>query len=138
MRASLRKGRDHVQTLEAQVPACAGQDDAQEGAAMTATAWYEPWSPTVGQRVRIRLSGECQASHTPVSDGTYGVVKAVEWFRDDPTPHPVEDPDGSDYAAALRYRGHWYDVDFEHPVPDAEEGRMIRSDLFAAIELEPA
>jgi hypothetical protein len=50
--------------------------------------YYEPWVPAVGQRVRVRLSGECRTpphpesaaarvgnvGHAPWTDGITGVV----------------------------------------------------------------
>ena len=47
---------------------------------------WEPWVPEVGQRVRIRLSGECRGqtirtgvlvSHLPQMDGRTAVVKVA-------------------------------------------------------------
>jgi hypothetical protein len=93
---------------------------------------YEPWVPSRGQRIKIRLSGECSADHTPASDGMTGTVTDISGSveEDDSAAwYPSGDPDVD------AYRWHWYAVDFDHPV----RGRhyMIRSDIFAAIEVEP-
>jgi hypothetical protein len=90
---------------------------------------YEPWKPAVGQRVRIRVSPECQADHTWM-DGVSGVVAEVEWSAD-LGPDPIcNDP------AADGYRGHWYMVDLDTPIDHPAEHRPIVADLFAAVEME--
>lgn len=92
---------------------------------MTAELW-EPRSFSVGQRVRVRLSGECRfcaevmrLQHGWHFDGMTGTVVPTK-----PT-----------YAASNRENGHVIAV-----VPDSEwiEGTGIRDvALFAGVELEP-
>jgi len=40
---------------------------------MTAEPW-SAWELRVGDRVRVRLSGECQSFHSPSEDGMLGVI----------------------------------------------------------------
>lgn len=97
-------------------------------------AFYEPWQPKVGDRVRVRLSGECQAVciyyrragaplHKNIPDGRIGTV--VEG-------HPMIDAND----ARLHARdGHTYPVEFDDAVL-APYGFIVGSH-FAATELEP-
>lgn len=102
------------------------------------TQFWEPWTPKIGDRVRIKVSGECTFSHLgnakltkdytlldaivdgnlggPGFQGANGVVGTVVGV------YPSEDEDD----------GHPYYVN------DACGGKWDRvDDFFAAIELEP-
>lgn len=110
---------------------------------------WEPWMPTIGQRVRVRLSAECQvtaynASPPPsVSDDELREMLvsrmdvAQRYARDEwITGHP-EVIDGAkgmvtDINRALDF-GHYYRIMFDATI---EPGSFIGIDL-AAIELEP-
>jgi hypothetical protein len=89
---------------------------------------YEPWSPKVGDRVRVRLSGECRwdrdgaaeddPSHDAILDGQLGTVVEIDrpaWHR------------GHDYFVAL-------DV---CPCGEPREEGEPCCEWFAAVELEP-
>ena len=43
---------------------------------MTADVW-EPYSLEEGQRVRVRLSGECRQYHEPEEDGATGYIDSI-------------------------------------------------------------
>lgn len=105
--------------------------------------YWQPWTPRVGQRVRVRLSGECAArqhhhdtdarrvtlgpgGHYATEEGREGVIVActrqlcAEWRRD-----------------------HWghgvhviYDEPFEIELADGSAAKAI-GQAYAAIELEP-
>lgn len=93
---------------------------------------YEPWRPRIGQRVRVRLSGECQfvypsgTKHFAVSDAAIGTIL---------NGLPFANCDHSDHQTAHRYC-----VVFEPPVLVEQIGtyrHWLHSQCFAAIELEP-
>ena len=94
--------------------------------------FWEPWQPEIGQRVRIRLSAECNVSwcddryrdgHPIEADGATGTV-----VKDRPDP-------------PLWGATHPYVVVFDEPIvaPLFADGResMWHGNYFAAIELEP-
>ena len=92
---------------------------------MTATpVYWEPWTPAVGDRVRVRLSAECPVTWThdaPELDGVTG------WVRETGPLH--------------HFAGHEYYVEFDRRVP-CRRGPKRLADVyygcvFAAIELEP-
>lgn len=93
---------------------------------------WAPWTPTVGTRVRIQVSPECQADHAE-SNGTTGTVVSVNWDTAIWGPEPHDDD-----PAVEAYRGHWFDVQFDAPARNPRASYPIVADLFAAIELEPA
>lgn len=83
---------------------------------MAGAAWWEPWTPTVGQRVRIRLSEECdQVGHSRQEDGVVSTIVEI-------------DPSGGGV-------GHPYAVTFDPPIVDGQIPGYVN--WFAAIELEP-
>lgn len=101
-------------------------------------AAYEPWKPRVGQRVRIRLSGECRAelpvectarfaggnlAHHPGQDGVVGTVSRPSYRI------PREN---LDYARRI---DHPYCVNYDAPLEYL--GRMWGGGNFASCELEP-
>lgn len=86
------------------------------------TDYWEPWQPAVGDRVRVRLSGECgrmesgRYVHThimPGADGHSGIVISTNAGGDQ---HP-------------------YHVRFDEPY--LAYGTLVLSNVYAAIELEP-
>lgn len=96
-----------------------------------APTFWEPYSFKVGDRVRVRLSGECyweensrwpgspfEPKHPDGEHGAAGVVLQI-WSRE------------------LIPSGHIYAVDFDHGVL-VDDDRFHHGGLFAAIELEPA
>lgn len=88
---------------------------------------WEPWEPTVGRRVRIRLSGECD-HRPPWLDGLTGWVFHVLAIGE---PAYYSNPDGSD-PIPLDVGAHRFGVVPEHP-----ENTMGAFCWLAAIELEP-
>ena len=113
-------------------------DDDEQSGIGTAVSW-RPWTPAIGQKVRIRLSGECPllraepgeketktAWHSHSEDGLLGTV-----IR--PTPGV--------WMPRMDLPGHHYLVDFRGFTPDAVhfQGCMWYSALyFASTELDPA
>lgn len=96
--------------------------------------FYEPWQPTVGQRVRVRLSGECRRKLTD------GVGKQIgrrfghhESF--DGIGGVVTSPLFASHSEPNSSQGHPYLVLFESDV--TIDGHECVGDYFAAIELEP-
>ena len=94
---------------------------------MTATpVYWEPWTPAVGDRVRVRLSAECPVTWThdaPELDGAPGYVRNI---------FPAHEWQG---------QGHNYYVAFDPPVHYPHGPKRIIMPyfgcVFAAIELEP-
>ena len=84
--------------------------------------FFEPWTPKIGQRVRVRLSGECQFwghRHVFREDGAIATVERIV---------PLD-----------RNHGHGYEVLFDKPWPcdpNDSDTQLIGSP-YAAIELEP-
>lgn len=104
----------------------------------TEQRFYEPWQPQIGQRVRVRLSGECQwkypeigltggFGHAPEMDGRTGVIRK----------HPC--PDMERVAHDAQVDGHGYNVQFDGELITYELAieHVWLSQCFAAIELEP-
>jgi hypothetical protein len=102
------------------------KDPEQEG--------WEPWQPSPGDRVRVRLSAECQFQypgtticHRPQMDGVTGVVSDAPVLG-----FPRCDHRGHDAS-------HRYSVLFDAPVVLGRGSRWKNSSLgqcFAAIELD--
>lgn len=97
---------------------------------------WEPWAPKVGQRVRVRLNGECQLrpcsgsyyeqigqqGHPEYENGLTGTV--TNFYRPD-----------SDFLAA---QGHTVDVEYDFDNrPEIGRGRRARGGSYCALELEP-
>ena len=89
--------------------------------------FWEPWAPVIGARVRVRLSSECDL-HVMAAD-----------------PAVVNKMDGQTGRVIARVsgvrKGHPYDVAIDRPfravhAVTKREG-VVRSGLFAAVELEP-
>jgi hypothetical protein len=84
---------------------------------------WEPWSPQVGQRVRIRLNRECRlqmTGHGAWANGLVGVVEAVI--------HPEGDSITSE-------PGHRFLVVYAQE--QIVDGRPLGGSRYAAVELEP-
>lgn len=99
------------------------------------TDFYEPWHPEVGQRVRVRLSGECnlptragtpsahmQPGHDVKFDGLIGTVTDRSLICDDD-------------REFLDHYGHLYEVEFDIPVLIGNT--VFQAEDLAAIEIEP-
>lgn len=96
---------------------------------MTAEYW-EPWKPEVGQRVRVRLSGECNFKGEPASAcEEFG----GHWAETNGHVGKVVEIDGSDI---LSEQGHRYLVHFPR-LFRLPSGEHFNCSDFAAIELEP-
>jgi hypothetical protein len=98
---------------------------------------WEPWTPEIGQRVRIRVSPECPVVHLSRLDdvlrghhtdytGEIGVVEGIS--RYDPNDHEA-------VSAGDTNDGHDFYVSDHDLYPDGRWHRV--SAFFAAIELEP-
>lgn len=92
---------------------------------MSAQYW-EPWTPEVGQRVRVRLSGECQFAEQ--NGGAHTVY--IEPFSEDGV---IGRAVPAVWPTALE-AGHAYFVAFEDGQGAASSGR---GGWYAAMELEP-
>ena len=106
--------------------------------------FFEPWHPEVGQRVRVRLSGECRRPlHPEAPARAEGGVEYGHPEEFDGAIGRVSDAlkvygliAGFDYIQEVldwnaKY-GHYYNVEMEMPWPGGwSDG------CFAAIELEP-
>lgn len=95
------------------------------------SGFWQPWQPKIGQRVQIRLSGECNRnwqSEEPNAVGTPGHPPEVDRRTGTVVPQPGYDP--------RVYPHHpicvWWDGD-----PIVVEGIPFRQGFFAACELEP-
>jgi hypothetical protein len=81
---------------------------------------YEPWRPAVGQRVRVRRSGECPSNHHVLNgcdDGHTGTI--IVGSRP-----PVKD--------------HPYVVLYDNPIPTGVSVPALLTGMrYAAAELEP-
>jgi len=103
---------------------------------------YEPWSPQIGQRVRIRLNPECtvHAGRADIArlyhNGLIGEVTADLRDRDsyDLT---GPSPEYRERAQREEATGHWWRVDFGRLIGVRFDGQQIHADLLAASELEP-
>lgn len=89
---------------------------------MQTSEYWEPWQPTLGDRVRVQLNQECEFwAHKPESwdDGGIGIVTRIV---------PLD-----------RNAGHGYEVTFEKPWPfdPADPDHQVVSSPYAAAELEP-
>lgn len=93
--------------------------------------YWEAWQPEVGQRVRVRLSGECpfmRCLHdTPGLDGSEGDVESITVMA------------GRD---GITFKGHRVYVRFIPAIPYPDDGsagpqRRLWGTTFAVNELEP-
>ena len=93
----------------------------------TAPIYWEPWAPVVGQRVRMRLSGECDHAPVELLHGKLGtVVKVIE---QNGLIHYRDVAPGDPLFGTICVKGHRFVVE-----PDlASEGNHI---FLAAAELE--
>lgn len=82
---------------------------------------YELWHPAIGQRVRIRRSGECRSNHHILNgsdDGRIGTVAVAD--------RPL-------------VTDHKYFVWYDRPIPTGITWPVaITGQFYAAAELEPA
>lgn len=111
--------------------------------------FLEPWTPAVGTRVRVRLSGECRRralkggngeqrlglkyGHLDVFDGMTGVVIDHRLHPDYISQTPERRQLIDDHFMAT---GHPYTLVLDSPF--RINGFGVEGDTFAAIELEPA
>lgn len=91
---------------------------------------WEPWTPKVGDRVRIRFSAECRG-HVEESnpdaeraDGAIGTV--IEWPKKKSANHPItvayDAPWWSPEVGATCFAGHWAVIELEPLTADALPG----------------
>lgn len=92
--------------------------------------YWEPWHPEIGQRVRIRLHGECQLKHLP---NAMAPTHNLAHDKTTGTIVPFTPRDNVNEAALenSRQQGHRFAVLFATPIHGDIGGH------FAAIELEP-
>ena len=108
--------------------------------------YYEPWHPQLGDRVRVRLSGECpvtppEAEFKPESF-TASVMREIDW-PEKGHPEQLDGVEGTVDKITHEmddvvdwWHGHWYGVWFDQPVK-FEGGILCHGLGFAAVELEP-
>lgn len=116
---------------------------------MTSDIW-EPWQPTVGQRVRVRLSPECKTAcvnaappPTVMDDQLRSMMRngvdvarryqGDTWIEGHPAAVDGVEGEITSIDRADEMMGHYYRVMFDQTI---EPGALIGVDL-AAIELEP-
>jgi hypothetical protein len=96
---------------------------------------WESWTPTVGDRVRVRISGECPLHNAPdyplQVDGLVGTILADT--RRESSVLVRHDPEASAEATSS---GHWWFVRLDQTV-GIYRGRRINCDDFCTAELEP-
>lgn len=94
---------------------------------------YEPWQPKIGDRVRIRLNGECMKAHHD-----HCAAGKVEARTGRPLGHPMflngREGTVSGFDPNNRQRGHPYIVHFGARFEWL--GESWTAEHFAAIELE--
>jgi hypothetical protein len=77
-------------------------------------AVVEPWQPKLGDRVMVRLNGECPYYHDKEEDRQIGVVDSLCTQAE----LDLEQPTDGDRCTIDH--GHFYGVHFDHPVSWAE------------------
>lgn len=98
------------------------------------------WTPKVGDRVRVRLSGECLATAEPDSVATR--MGEPRWHRDAPSDGFTGEVVEIDSVPFLAMQGHRYHVMWDRcywwkgPGSILEEC-TVTGDEYAAIELDP-
>lgn len=117
---------------------------------MGESIYWEPWQPQPGQRVRIRLSGECQAQF--ISGYSDLAVLGASFQRNFKDSGHVPEEDGAEGTVVTsgvlgRLRevvsvpdtrsSHPYVVQFEPWLPTPSVGGTLRAAAYAACELEP-
>lgn len=106
------------------------------------TRYYEPWSPKLGDRVRVHIRLECEADHAgqPSHTGTVTEVTPTEEIdlSDDEILQTVgEGDDPDEYLRSVRaYDGHRIWVSYDEPFFLTTTGRPLKHDLCAVVELE--
>lgn len=98
----------------------------------------EPWQPKVGDRVRIRLGGECNIR--PAHEGVTlsgrrvpdpGTPGHADPCRDGLLGTVIERPPG---LGGVDWRGHTYAVRYDHALVGTDN---VIGSFYAACELEP-
>ena len=116
------------------------------------TEYYEPWKPELGDRVRVRLSGECQdtpsefdyPTQSPIHVGWMQTLMRQVGWPDRGHPSAIEGTIGTvdQITHELEdlipdwWHGHWYSVWFDTPVV-LGAGVVLSGIQLAAVELEP-
>jgi hypothetical protein len=95
----------------------------------------EPWRPKVGDRVRVRLNGECRVTFT-----AYGANDLIPRYSRHDGHHIAEDGQHGTVqlwpSPIASCASHPYFVRFDSPIPmDDSDGRLHGS-IYAACELE--
>lgn len=92
-------------------------------------AVVEPWHPKIGDRVRVRLNGECQLQFPATAPGRLADHESFDGY----TGTVVQPPWNLDPVAIafLGSQGHSYAVKF-----DPGQSTVWAGDFFAACELE--
>lgn len=100
---------------------------------MEPEAVWEPWQPEVGQRVRIRLSGECPIEYRHAEAGYDRIRKVIE-----PVGHNPDESGRVGTVSAVQREergGHYYMVDYDRLL--WQDDMWWAGAVYAAIELEP-
>lgn len=95
--------------------------------------FVEPWRPMLGDRVRVKLNGECPIDHILDRSGEAGIVASMVTQGE----LDLDGPDSNGQRTTMD-RGHFYGVEFDHPVSDLSKafGMTWGYGSFAAAELE--
>ena len=97
---------------------------------------WEPWTPKVGDRVSVRLNGECKHKFAARSARSHQIFRGVPHARehDGLTGTVIERPS---HWPAVPMTSHRYYVRFDVPPVTSYWGGVTTMAPFAAIELEP-
>ena len=95
-------------------------------------AIWEPWRPAVGDRVRVRLSGECPWHELPDDLVPEATGTATSGYEGVVVPFPSDAPRDLPIVAE---GGHRIFVEFDTP-RDMGDWTLVGA-FYAAIELEP-
>jgi hypothetical protein len=106
--------------------------------------YWEPWTPKVGDRVRVHLSGECLGYHASEQDGVLGTVDDIIDFADIEADNATA-PTPEDVITREDIAGHIYSIVYDAPISIRLSKWEValgfspyeEDDLFAAAELEP-
>jgi hypothetical protein len=94
----------------------------------------EPWTPKIGDRVRVVLNGECQFQAHPESHAAASGELRGHFDHEHGRTGTVVEPDhDAEFFAA---QDHHYLVMYDEEVP-LPDGYVCTGDYYAACELEP-
>lgn len=96
----------------------------------------EFWTPKIGDRVRVRLSAECQRAVEPGSPGAISGQGSHAPQFDGLTGRIISPGIYAAVIAAVINRDHAYLVEFDQPITIDGYRHLVHGDAYAAAELE--